>query len=434
MPIYCRQHANQIVQNVCIDLECQQQKLSCKFCLQQYHPGHNSKPVLTYLENSQSILQSKVNSLLQFITYITELKITYQEPNQSNIFYKQFEEFLEKRKFIFDNDLQQKLSELSPSKEQIQKLSNSQKATSASQNQSSSNLFQQSQIISNIIRQLDLVTGQMVELTQTKQQFQSQQISIINQNDSSSVIFDQGMKEFKLQNYKLSIEQFEKAIKLKQNFEQAWIYKILSYGEQKQNKKAIDECVRAKQYCFNSSNLCFLHGILLQENKQYKEALEQFDVVIQNNNKNIEALYQAGVSSFELELYPKAQEYFQKIILQTHNEKAYLMQGRIALEEAQQENAIFCFEQCIDINQKTQAHFYLALIYINLNEIKKAQSYNDIYCRNFQDDIKGKLQRGQILLLNNEQEKALQIFNEIKQKDPALEFTVRQIIELYRQR
>ncbi|CAD8135793.1 unnamed protein product [Paramecium octaurelia] len=442
MSIYCKQHANQYIENVCTQQECQQQKLLCKICLQQNHSGHNSMLVSMYLQNYKTMLQQKVNSLLVLINDITELIITYEQPNQSNIFHKQFEEFWEKRQYIFDNVSQQKLSELSPKKEQNQKSSNSQKATSVSYNQSQSNLLQaisksnqQSQImISTIIRKLELATGQMIDLTQTKLQFQSQQISIFNQNDSTSVIFDKGMNEFNLKNYVRSIEQFEKVIEQKKNFEQAWIYKILSYGESKQNKKAIEECKTALQYCKNSTNLCFLYGILLQENKQYQEAKAQFDIVIQNNDKNIEALYQAGVSSFELGLYDKAEEYFQKILIQTDDEKAYLMYGRIVLEKELQENAIFCFEQCIALNQKSQARFYLALIYINLNQIDKAKSYNDIYCQNFQDDIKGKLQRGQILLLQNQYEKAIQIFNEIKQKDPALEVAIQSIINLSRQR
>ncbi|CAD8132580.1 unnamed protein product [Paramecium pentaurelia] len=448
MAIFCKDHVKEISDIFCIDLKCKHRRLMCKICQQTYHSQHNSIYVKKFLEYCQSYLQSKIEQHKISIGQIEELLLTYDQPNQSNIFKSQFDVFLNQRNFKLEEILQESnINRSSIINKNIQS-ENSQKGTNVSQYYQSSDSikirdqYHQSQImISNIIKKLDLSTGYLIELSQAKLQFKSQllmqsqiaqHVSIVNQQDKSQEYYEKGMQQFIAKNYNQSIELFEKALSIKSNLEQAWIYKILSYGELKQNNIAIQECEKAKKVFKNANNFCFLYGILLQEEKRYLEAFLQFQININNNKEDIESLYQAGISLFELQLYDLAGEYFADIIkIKENHENAYLMQGRIALQKEQIENAILCFNQC---NQNSHANFYLAQIYMNLSQFQSAKQNNDKYCSIFKDDIKGKLQKGQILLLNNENKEAIQIFNEIISQYPDLADTVKEIINLHQQR
>ena len=109
-----------------------------------------------------------------------------------------------------------------------------------------------------------------------------------------------------------SIEMFEKALQIKQDYHMARVNLALSYNYIGQTDKGIDTIKQAIDKGYSDVNLYNILGVLYTEAKQYDKAEEVYSYTLKNYGESAEVYSNLGVLNEKMGKQREAREFYQK--------------------------------------------------------------------------------------------------------------------------
>ena len=186
--------------------------------------------------------------------------------------------------------------------------------------------------------------------------------------------FRRGTEYLDNKKFDLSIEFFDKSIKLNNNFAPAYNNRGISYYKLKQYNKAIEDYNKAIELNPNDSEVYFNRGISYSNLKQYEKAIEDYNKAIELNPNDSEVYNNRGISYSNLKQYEKAIEDYNKAIeLNPNDSEVYNNRGISYSNLKQYEKAIEDYNKAIELNPNySDAYYNRGSLYFNLKQYEKA--------------------------------------------------------------
>lgn len=120
----------------------------------------------------------------------------------------------------------------------------------------------------------------------------------VAQRNSAETIFQQGRSKYEQRKIKEAITSFDKAINLKSDFVQAYVYRGLAYKKLGKLKEAINDYTQALNLSSNDrqfqSLIHYNRGLAYSDLRKIQDAINDFTLAIQLNPKDADAYYQRG--------------------------------------------------------------------------------------------------------------------------------------------
>ncbi|MDP2923692.1 MAG: tetratricopeptide repeat protein [Candidatus Omnitrophota bacterium] len=122
---------------------------------------------------------------------------------------------------------------------------------------------------------------------------------------------------------------------------------------------------------------CFRKGYKYLSDKQYKEAIAEFEKALQIDPNHATALYLLGRTYFSLAQYQRALEYYQKVLQAAPNYvEAYIDMGNISVSLNRFEEAVAYFNKALKISPDNVAVYNgLGFAYGSMSQYKEAVDY-----------------------------------------------------------
>ncbi|CAD8172014.1 unnamed protein product [Paramecium pentaurelia] len=244
-------------------------------------------------------------------------------------------------------------------------------------------------------------------IIQYRQQFIEKPTNYIN-------YYQQGRIYCLLNQFYSAIKSFQKSIELNSNFVQSKLELAKVYESLKQYKESIliyKEINNQQSYQQLSILLSHLQlhdatiyilnkileidpkniealynkGLSLSQLNQYVLALQCFDEIIRMQPRYIEAIFQKGITLKQINENEKAQQQFSKILSFTpENEVIYLLQGHTHFHLQQYTDAISAYEKAIEINNSfNEAYFGLGFVHYTRKEYQLSIKIYKQYLQQF---------------------------------------------------
>lgn len=200
----------------------------------------------------------------------------------------------------------------------------------------------------------------------------------VNSNDYSSNL-NKGHALFKLNYKNEALKYYNKCIDIDPQYAVGWNNKGMIFMESGQLDSALIYFDKAIKLHPNHPEYLDNKGIALSQLEQYSEAIVSFDKAIKLNSKFYYAWYNKGRVSFILENYTEAIEYFTKANeLNPTNCDILIERGLSWLELENYDFAIFDFATAININNDyIPALNNLGCAYISIEEFELASAIFD---------------------------------------------------------
>ena len=161
-----------------------------------------------------------------------------------------------------------------------------------------------------------------------------------------------GEEFYRSMNYEDAIEQFTRAIELDPNLGRAYINRALSYSKTGNHEMAATDFDRALVLDKKNEELYYLSGRewhLLGDNKI---SLARLNEAISRKHNFLEAYEQRAEVYFELQLYDKALEDYQKCLKITDDAQAYFNIARVLEKLGRYDAAEDAYFRSIDKNDR----------------------------------------------------------------------------------
>ncbi len=187
--------------------------------------------------------------------------------------------------------------------------------------------------------------------------------------------FRRGTEYLDNKKFDLSIEFFDKSIKLNNNFAPAYNNRGISYYKLKQYNKAIEDYNKAIELNPNDSEVYFNRGISYSNLKQYEKAIEDYNKAIELNPNDSEVYNNRGISYSNLKQYEKAIEDYNKAIeLNPNYSDAYYNRGSLYFNLKQYEKAIEDYTKATELDSELkEAYIGRAKVYRLLDKPELAE-------------------------------------------------------------
>ncbi len=191
--------------------------------------------------------------------------------------------------------------------------------------------------------------------------------------------FRRGTEYLDNKKFDLSIEFFDKSIKLNNNFAPAYNNRGISYYESGQYDKAIKDYNKAIALDPNYSTAYNNRGSSYSSLKQYDKAIEDYNKAIELNPNYSTTYNNRGNSYSSLKQYDKAIEDYNKAIeLNPNYSTTYNNRGNSYSSLKQYDKAIEDYNKAIELNPNySDAYYNLGVVYSDLKQYDKAiEDYN----------------------------------------------------------
>lgn len=147
-----------------------------------------------------------------------------------------------------------------------------------------------------------------------------------------------------------AIANFQKVVSIDNDYYDAYMQLGLLLGAQK-DKLGIDYLNNAVRIKENSTEALYARGKLYQDLGAYKNALKDYDRIVEINPDYAAAYYNVGFINFRLERFEPAIEYFNKaIIADEEYADAYYMRGLSYQGFGNNTEAIRNYKACLKLN------------------------------------------------------------------------------------
>jgi tetratricopeptide (TPR) repeat protein len=158
----------------------------------------------------------------------------------------------------------------------------------------------------------------------------------------------------------------------------------------------------------------------LVDEKRYKDARDQFQILLENSPQNHEAEYALGLLSMQLHDLDGAEEHFQHLvdIKNRVNEASYYL-GQIAEQRDKQETAIHWYEAVTGGQYQIDAQIRIALVEARMGKVDKARErLHEIQPESAEMEQRLYLAEGEILTQAKQYQEAFDLYNEALAKMP----------------
>ncbi|VVH64635.1 TPR domain protein, putative component of TonB system, partial [uncultured Gammaproteobacteria bacterium] len=183
----------------------------------------------------------------------------------------------------------------------------------------------------------------------------------------------EGNQDFYKSKFDKAIEAYEKAIKIKPNYE-AYYNIGLAYTSSNKFKEAIKAYEKAIEINPDYDTAYYNMGIAYAKLDKFKEAIEAFKKVIEIKPDFDKAYYSMGIAYDILNEFDKALEAYEKAIeIKPDFDEAYYSMGLAYVKSGKFEKAIGAFKKAIEIKPDfDEAYYSMGIAYTMLNEFDKA--------------------------------------------------------------
>ena len=235
-------------------------------------------------------------------------------------------------------------------------------------------------------------------------------------------LVNEGLEYFNKGDFKVCLSMFNSAIKMNPNCKEAHLNKGIVLNAL--NK--MSEAIESFEYCLklspNYTSALIGLGNSYLKLEDYKTALTYFENALKLKNNLPLALQGKCICLYEL----KNKEEANKIINELNNDNnkeeskdiiQYLIKGNMAKDENNFQEAINCYDKCLELNNNSyEAYYNKALCEIALNQNDNAIKNLD-NALNIQKDFPQALDaKGCIFYSNNQFAEALKCYNELASK------------------
>ena len=220
------------------------------------------------------------------------------------------------------------------------------------------------------------------------------------------------------------LDRAQKAAEQVRKLRPAWAdtYILLSNILYRQGKKteAMANLKAAVDQYPDNAKLRDYYARRLVDEKQYKEAREQFQALLENSPKNHEAEYALGLLSMQLHDLDAAESHFQHLV-DIHdrvNEASYYL-GQIAEQRDKQAAAIRWYEAVTGGQYQVDAQIRIALIEAKMGKVEQARErLHEIQPQSAELEQRLYLAEGEILTEAKQYQEAFDLYNEALAKMP----------------
>ena len=151
--------------------------------------------------------------------------------------------------------------------------------------------------------------------------------------------------------YEKAIENYDIAIDLKPNYEDAWYNKGVNLGKLERHNEAIACYDKALDLNPNDEKAWHNKGVMLERLERHEEAIACYDKAIELKPNYEEAWYGKGVNLGGLERHEEAIACYDKAVeLNPNYEKAWYGKGVRLGGLERHEEAIACYDKALDLN------------------------------------------------------------------------------------
>ena len=221
-----------------------------------------------------------------------------------------------------------------------------------------------------------------------------------------------GEEFYRSMNYEDAIEQFTRAIELDPNLGRAYINRALSYSKTGNHEMAATDFDRALVLDKKNEELYYLSGRewhLLGDNKI---SLARLNEAISRKHNFLEAYEQRAEVYFELQLYDKALEDYQKCLKINDDAQAYFNIARVLEKLGRYDAAEDAYFRSIDKNDRIAGTYYsLALLQYNRKKYSDAIISTGKMLALEPGNLEGILLQSQILTAQGNYPKAIEVLS-----------------------
>ncbi|CAC9454909.1 hypothetical protein [uncultured Gammaproteobacteria bacterium] len=182
----------------------------------------------------------------------------------------------------------------------------------------------------------------------------------------------EGNQDFYKSKFDKAIEAYEKAIKIKPNYE-AYYNIGIAYASSNKFKEAIEAYEKAIEINPDYDTTYYNMGIAYAGLDKFEEAIEAYEKAIEINPDNYETYNNMGGAYAGLSEFEKAVEAYEKANKIEPNEDVYYNMGSVYAKSGKFEKAIGAFKKAIEIKPDDGGAYYtMGLSYTELSRFKEA--------------------------------------------------------------
>ncbi|MDM9382384.1 tetratricopeptide repeat protein [Chlorogloeopsis sp. ULAP01] len=191
----------------------------------------------------------------------------------------------------------------------------------------------------------------------------------------------QGKALFKLKEYKAALTAYDKAIQLQPNYLEAWIGRGFVLKNLQRNQEAIASFDKALEFDHKSPQVWNAKGEVFSNLKQYDEAIQAYEEAINLNKENDEAWYNKALALHNLKRYEDAIAAYDKVLeIKPSYAEAWYNRGNALVNLRRYQDAFIAYEKAVQSQPTyTQAGLSRSNILINLQRYPEAlESFNQV--------------------------------------------------------
>jgi tetratricopeptide (TPR) repeat protein/predicted Ser/Thr protein kinase len=191
----------------------------------------------------------------------------------------------------------------------------------------------------------------------------------------------QGKALFKLKEYKAALTAYDKAIQLQPDYLEAWIGRGFVLKSLQRNQEAIASFDKALELDNKSPQVWNAKGEVLSNLKQYDEAIQAYEQAINLHKDNDEAWYNKALALRNLKRYEDAIAAYDKVLeIKPSYAEAWYNRGNALVNLRRYQDAFIAYDKAVQSQPNyTQAGLSRSNILITLQRYPEAlESFNQV--------------------------------------------------------
>ena len=237
---------------------------------------------------------------------------------------------------------------------------------------------------------------------------------------NATELYKQANTLYELQRYKDALTTYEKAVKIRPDYAQAWNGQAKTLSELKEDQLALAAYDKAIQIQPNYLEAWSERGFVLNKLQRYQEAIASFDKALKLENKSPEVWNAKGEALSNLNQYDKAIKSYEKTLeLKPDYYEAWYNKGWALHNLKQYNEALVAYDKAVELKPDyEQAWYNRANALVNLQRYQDAFTNYDKAVEYKPNHYQAWLSRGNVLINLQRYAEAIESFNQVIKYNP----------------
>lgn len=212
-----------------------------------------------------------------------------------------------------------------------------------------------------------------------------------------------------------AMSAIDKVLELRPDWSEAHMLRANIFTRKGQGDAAMEHLARALEEYPDSVRLRMFYARKLVDIKRYKQAREQFELVLEVRSDDLNALFALGLLGLQMKELTYAQDKFKQLLSNGGkiDESRYYL-GQIAEMQERYEEAMGWYRKVRTGNYYIEAHIGIAVLLAKQDKLEQAREYlHSINAQNEADTLRLYLVEGDILRQAKRYEQAFDMYTEV---------------------